>query len=393
MDIKKIDAQMIEYVRSREMVCGALLIRKNGEIIINETYGSLDAEGNQTVTEDTIFRMASMTKPLTAVAVMQLIEQGKLGLDDELARYIPEFGNMRVVADNRYAYSEDVIKKIPWMLLTLNPKKLVTVPAERGITIRDLLSHSSGLEEGLVGFILMLRMKYKDDTLETRALKYATHPLDFQPGTNAVYSPLASFDILARLVEIVSEKPFADHMQENIFISLGMKDAMFHPTPDQERRIPRLYLYKKGRLIDKTGSNKDVGGVARSGPHYSSGSGGLYATIRDYDRFVQMLVNEGELDGVRILSPETVRLMHSEAAFTHLEPQPGLVWGLGMSIRQDPEKAKSFARKDTYGWSGHFGTHFFISPEDRLSVVFLMNRAEIGGGNYISVKLEELVFE
>jgi len=393
MNIEKINAQMAEYLRTREMVCGALVIRRNGEVILNQTYGCLDAAGKQPVTEDTIFRLASMTKPVTAVAVMQLIERGKLGLDDELAQYIPEFSEMHVVADKRYAYSGQSLKKVVWMMVTFNRKNFVTVPAERRITIRDLLSHSSGLEEGLVGFILMLRMKYKDDTLETRALKYATQPLDFHPGSSAAYSPLAGFDILARLVEIVSGKSFTGYTSENIFIPLGMKDATFYPTPAQEARIPRLYLYRKGRLKDMTGTAKDVSGIARSGPRYPSASGGLYASIKDYDRFVQMLVNEGELDGIRILKPETVRLMHTEAAYKHLEPQPGLVWGLGMSIRQDPEKAKSFARKGTYGWSGHFGTHFFISPKDHLSVVFLMNRAEIGGGNYISVKLEELVFE
>lgn len=393
MDIDKINAQMEAYVHSREIVGGALIIHKSGAIVLKNTWGSLDSAGENPVRYDTIFKMASMSKPVTAVAIMQLVEQGRLGLDDELAKYITAFGNMRVVTDKRYAYSEGAVKRIPWLLLTFNPKKVATVPAARRITVRDLLSHSGGLEQGLAGLILLFRMKYKDDTLETRALKYATHPLDFQPGTQTGYSPLASFDILARLVEVVSGRPFADYVQDAIFTPLAMKDATYHPTEAQQARIPRLYLFRKRKLKDVTGSRRDIDSIGHIGPRYTSGSGGLYATVEDYDRFVQMLVNEGKLDGVRILKPETVRQMHTEGAYQHLEFQPGLVWGLGMIIRQDPEKAFSPARQGTYGWSGHFGTHFFISPADQLSVVFMMNRAEIGGGSYISQKLEQLVFE
>ncbi len=394
MDIEKINAQMEAYVRTREMVGGALIIRRDGEILLKNRWGSLDAEGKQPVTEGTIFRMASMSKPVTAVAVMRLVEQGKLGLDDELTKYIPAFQGLRVVVDKRYAYSEENVKKVLWRFLTFRLKNVATVPADRMITVRDLLSHSSGLEQGLVGLILMMKMKFKDDTLETRVQKYATHPLDFQPGTTASYSPLAGFDILARLVEIVSGKPFAGYVSDNIFTPLGMQDATYHPTPAQRARIPRLYQYGKRKLKDVTGSKKDLNAIGHIGPKYTSGSAGLYATLEDYDRFVQMLANEGELDGARILQPETVRQMHTEGAYKHLEFQPGLTWGLGMLIRQDPEKAHSSACQGTYGWSGHFGTHFFISPADHLSLVFAMNRADAGGADaYISKRLEELVFE
>lgn len=393
MDIVKIDAQMKEYVRTREMVGGALVIRRDGEILFRNRWGSLDAEGTQPVTDDTLFRMASMTKPVTAVAVMKLVEQGKLGLDDELTKYILTFRDLRVVADKRYEFSERKLKLL-WLLLTFNRRSVVTEPADKMITVRDLLSHSSGLEQGIVGLILMMKMKFKDDTLESRAQKYAAQPLDFQPGTAASYSPLAGFDVLARLVEIVSGKPFADYARDSIFTPLAMKDATFHPTEGQRARIPKLYQYNKSRLKDVTGTKSDLNTIGRIGPKYTSGSAGLYATTGDYDRFVQMLANEGELDGVRVLKPETVRQMHAEGAYQHLEFQPGVIWGLGMVIRQDPEKAHSYARKGTFGWSGHYGTHFFISPADHLSVVFAMNRADAGGADsYISKKLEELVFE
>lgn len=394
MDIEKINAQMEAYVRTREMVGGALIIRKNGEILLKNRWGYLDAEGKQPVTDRTVFRMASMSKPVTAVAVMRLVEQGHIGLDDQLTKYIPAFHDLRVVADKRYEFSEKVKWRIPWLLLTFDRGKVVTVPAARMITVRDLLSHSSGLEQGVVGMILLLKMKAKDDTLATRAQQYATYPLDFQPGTATGYSPLAGFDLLARIVEIASGKPFAEYVRDNIFTPLAMEDATYHPTEAQRARIPKLYQHRKGKLKDVTGGKGDVNAIGRTGPRYTSGSAGLYATLEDYDRFVQMLVNEGELDGVRILNPPTVRRLREEGAYQHLEFQPGLVWGLGMLIRQDPQKAKSFATPGTYGWSGHYGTHFFISPADRLSVVFAMNRADAGGADsYISKRLEEMVFE
>ena len=393
MDIEKINAQMEAYVRTREMVGGALIVRRDGECLLKNRWGSLDAEGTQPVTDDTIFRMASMTKPVTAVAVMTLVKQSKLDLDNELTKYIPAFHGLRVVADKRYEFSEKNVKKLPWRLLTFQLKNVVTVPADRMVTVRDLLSHSSGLEQGLVGLILLMKMKFKEDTLETRVQKYATHPLDFQPGTAASYSPLAGFDVLARLVEIVSGKPFADYARDKIFDPLGMRDATCHPTPAQRARIPKLYRHSKGKLEDVTSSKSDINAIGRIGGKYSSGSAGLYATLPDYDQFAQMLANEGELGGVRILKPETVRQMHTEGTSQHLEFSPGITWGLGMIIRQDPEKAHSYARQGTFGWSGHYGTHFFICPADHLSVVFAMNRAEAGGADfYISKKLEELVF-
>lgn len=394
MDIDKINAQMEAYIRTREMVGGALIIRRDDEIILKNRWGSLDAEGKQPVTDYTIFRMASMAKPVTAAAVMKLVEQGKISLDEELTKYIPAFHDLRVVADKRYEYSEDNVKKLPWRFLTFRLKHVGTVPADRMITVRDLLSHSSGMEQGIAGIILMMKMKFKDDTLETRVQKYAAQPLDFQPGTSSSYSPLAGFDILARLVEIASGQPFPDYVRDNIFTPLGMYDATYHPAQAQRPRIPKLYQYNKGKLKDVTGSKRDINSIGHIGANYSSGSAGLYATLEDYDRFARMLANEGELGGVRILQPETVRQIHADGAYQHLEFSPGMTWGLGVLIRQDPEKAHSYARQGTYGWSGHYGTHFFISPTDHLSVVFVMNRADAGGADsYISKKLEEMVFE
>ena len=394
MDIEKIDAQMAEYVRTKEMLGGALIIRHHGAVVLKNTWGYADIKGTKPMQYNAIYRMASMTKPVTAAAVMKCIELGKMDLDDELAKFIPEFAGMRVVTNKKYEYSENNIKKLPWLFLTFNPKKVTTTSTIRPITIRDLLSHSSGLEQGLFGLIALQKRKINNETLEDRALKYAAQPLDFQPGTDASYSPIAGFDVLARVIEMISAMDFAAFVDLHIFKPLGMKDATFHPTHSQRNRIPSLYKFKRsGRIKDVTGSQDDIDARGFIGPNLTSGSAGLYATIEDYDRFVQMLANNGKLNGIPILEPETVKMMHEEGAAEHLEFQPGMSWGLGMLIQQDPQKSKRSLPKGSYGWSGAYGTHFFISPNEDLSLVFTMNRADIGGAeSYIAHKLEELVF-
>jgi CubicO group peptidase (beta-lactamase class C family) len=388
----QISETMENYLSTKEVAGGALIIRKDGDVIYRNKWGYSNVEEQKLIEDDTIFRIASMTKIVTAVAVMKLYEEDKIGLDDEVRKYIPEFTDPKVVVDKRFVNLEE-LKHPFWKMLTFNYEKVKTAPAERGITIRDLLSHSSGLELGAAGYIALLKMKYKDDTLKTRVQKYAKHPLDFQPGTAAGYSPTASFDVLARIIEIISGVSFADYLKREIFEPLEMKDATFRPTGEQWKRVAQIYKPRKGKHINMTGTKEDIDFVGRIGPNYFSGSAGLYCTIDDFDNLGQMLCAEGRYRGKQFLKSETIKLMHTEAALNHLEFEPGMVWGLGMLIRQDPEEAESFAKKDTYGWSGHYGTHFFVSPEDKLQVVFMMARSDIGGwGSYIIKKVEELVF-
>jgi len=383
---------MDEYLAAGEMAGAALVIRRQGDVILRDTWGYADIQQKKKVEFNTLFRLASLTKPVTAVGVLKLIDQGKIDLDDELASFLPDFSDMQVVSDRRYVSFAAV--KNPFTLLTFRQSKVKTVSADRPITIRDLLTHSSGLEMGIVGYLLMLRMKYRGDNLESRVYRYARQPLDFQPGTATGYSPLAGFDVLARVIEVVSGQPFADYMQQEIFEPLCMQDTTFHPDIDQQQRIPRLYKTVHGQHKDVTGSRADINAIGRIGPGYSSGSAGLYSTLDDYDRFGQMLANQGELDGFRLLSPEMVHKIYTETAYQHLETDPGRVWGLGMLIRQEQEKTGTRITPDTYGWSGAFGTHFFISPRDGLEVVLMMNRSDIGGAaSPIAKRLEELVFE
>ena len=394
MDTQEIQRTIDAYIQNQELAGGALLVRRDEEVLYENTFGYSNIAARQAIARDSLYRLMSMTKPITAVAVMQLAEQGKIELDAPLNRYLHGFTAMRVVDDKRYAYHEgmNALSLLPG-LLTFRLKAPRTVPAERDITIRDLLCHASGLEQGIYGLISMKLDKSKRESLAALEQKYSTMPLDFQPGKGGGYSPLAGFDLLARVVEVVSGLPFDAYLQQNLFDPLGMQDTAFRLDDAQTARLVHVYKREKNRLRDVTDTAEDMDSLLKRGENYTAGCGGLFSTLHDYDRFAYMLLNSGEVDGVRVLQPETVRLMGRQGSPDYPDPDPGCAWGLGMKIRKDPQKAKSACTADTFGWSGAFGTHFFVSPKDHLSAVWMMNRSDIdGAGSYISKKIEELVF-
>lgn len=390
-DITKI---IESYVESKEISGGALIVRKNNMIVFQNKWGYQDVENKIGVEYNTIYRMMSMTKCVIGVAIMKLIEEKKIQLDDKVSMYIPKFSNLQVVSDPRYKFTEPKVKHLLWKLVTFRMDKIKTVPAKREITIRDLLSHASGLEQGVAGLLAFLKMKNEDKSLEDRVKRYTTYALDFQPGTMTGYSPAAAFDILGYIISIITKMGLSEYLKKEIFEPLEMKDTTFFLNEDQKKRLAKLYRYKKGKLVDVTGTKKDLYGFLHHGTPFEAGCGGLYSTVIDYEHLAQMLCNEGNYNGFQLLKPETVKLMHTEAQEQHLEPDPGCVWGLSVKIRQDSQKAGSFASEGTYGWSGAFGTHFFVSPKDNLEAVFVTNRSDIGGsGSHVSNKIEELVFK
>ena len=394
MDTQEIQRTIDAYIQNQELAGGALLVRRDEEVLYENTFGYSNIAARQTIARDSLYRLMSMTKPITAVAVMQLAEQGKIELDAPLNHYLHGFTAMRVVDDKRYAYHEgmNALSLLPG-LLTFRLKAPRTVPAERDITIRDLLCHASGLEQGIYGLISMKLDKSKRESLAALEQKYSTVPLDFQPGKGGGYSPLAGFDLLARVVEVVSGLPFDAYLQQNLFDPLGMQDTTFRLDDAQTARLVHVYKREKNRLQDVTDTAEDMDSLLKRGENYTAGCGGLFSTLHDYDRFAHMLLNGGAVDGVRVLQPETVWLMGQPGSPAYPDPDPGCAWGLGMKIRKDPQKAKSACTADTFGWSGAFGTHFFVSPKDHLSAVWMMNRSDLdGAGSYISKKIEELVF-
>ena len=394
MDTQEIQRTIDAYIQNQELAGGAMLVRRDEEVLYENTFGYSNIAARQAIARDSLYRLMSMTKPITAVAVMQLAEQGKIELDAPLNHYLHGFTAMRVVDDKRYAYHEgmNALSLLPG-LLTFRLKAPRTIPAERDITIRDLLCHASGLEQGIYGLISMKLDKSKRESLAALEQKYSTMPLDFQPGKGGGYSPLAGFDLLARVVEVISGLPFDAYLQQNLFDPLGMQDTAFRLDDAQAARLVHVYKREKNRLRDVTDTAEGMDSLLKRGEHYTAGCGGLFSTLHDYDRFAHMLLNGGEVDGVRVLQPETVRLMGQQGSPDYPDPDPGCAWGLGMKIRKDPRKAKSACTAGTFGWSGAFGTHFFVSPKDHLSAVWMMNRSDIdGASSYISKKIEELVF-
>ena len=356
MDIHEINRVMESYIANGEMAGGALVVRKNDEIVFDGKWGYADMEKQIPITDNTVFRMASMTKVVTAVAIMKLIEDGKLGLDDPISKYLPQFAAMRVCDDKRYEWKPGMnMAAILPKLLFFRMDKVKSVPADREVTIRDLLSHASGLQQGIAGMIAMLKHN-KKDTLEQRINAYSRYVLDFQPGTGTGYSPCAAFDILGYLLSVITRKTVADAYRELVFAPLGMDSATFQLA--DKTNLARTYTRKKDKLVDITGTSKDLEGIIRIEPDadYVAGCGGLYCTVKDYEKLGRMLCNEG--DG--FLKPETVKLMHTEAQEKHLDRSGGSVCAFARKInsaRPEPmagavhwEPTSSYPRRTSWKW-------------------------------------------
>lgn len=391
----EIDNTFNKYIIDKVIPCGILLVRKDGKTVYKNKWGYSDIENHEPVRYDSLFRMMSMTKPITAAAIMKLFDEGKVKIDDPVSKYIPSFKNSRVVCDRRYPFPpKNPIQSLVG-LITYNKDKVKTIPSKRDITIRDLLSHSSGLEQGIGGYATMLRDKTVRTTNAEQAEKYAKQPLDFEPGTGTGYSPIAGFDVLISVIESASGEKADDYFRNHIFLPLDMNNSTFHPTQKEKENLVQIYKKSGKSLKNVTGKKADMKSffTIAEGSDYVSGSGGLYSTAEDYEHFAQMLLDSGVYNGKRILSEESVKLMQTEAPKKHLEPEPGFVWGLGVKIRQDPIKGKTPATEGTFGWSGAYGTHFFVSPKDNMECVFMTNVSNIGGSSSkVSQKVEELVF-
>ena len=350
----EIDNTFNKYIIDKVIPCGILLVRKDGKTVYKNKWGYSDIENHEPVRYDSLFRMMSMTKPITAAAIMKLFDEGKVKIDDPVSKYIPSFKNSRVVCDRRYPFPpKNPIQSLVG-LITYNKDKVKTIPSKRDITIRDLLSHSSGLEQGIGGYATMLRDKTVRTTNAEQAEKYAKQPLDFEPGTGTGYSPIAGFDVLISVIESASGEKADDYFRNHIFLPLDMNNSTFHPTQKEKENLVQIYKKSGKSLKNVTGKKADMKSffTIAEGSDYVSGSGGLYSTAEDYEHFAQMLLDSGVYNGKRILSEESVKLMQTEAPKKHLEPEPGFVWGLGVKIRQDPIKGKTPATEGTFGWSG-----------------------------------------
>ncbi len=362
----EIDAAVKRHIDAGEIQGAVTVVARRGKVVHFEAYGLMDVDRGLPMEKDSIFRMASSSKPVLGVAAMMMIEEGLFDPADEVAQYLPEFADMQVAVLKEPA-DEDVS---PAFAAPGQAPEHRLVPAKRRITIHDLLTHTSGLGSyGLGTAVAGLPELGPEDTLATRVPQYASMPLDFQPGSQWGYSPRIGHDVVARIVEIVSGTPYDEFLRQRIFEPLGMADTHFFLPPEKEpRRVVIHGLDGKSKGWDKPS-------------RYPSASGGLSSTADDYLRFEQMLANGGELFGNRILSAESVARMTSNQVgdlYGGKGKQPGSGFGYAVSVLLDPVAAKSARGKGSFGWGGAFGTVSWTDPANEITAVLMVQQGSKG---------------
>ncbi len=359
---------MQRHIDAGHITGAVTAVGRRGKLMHFEAHGFRDPTTKTPMPKDAIFRMASSSKPVTGVAVLMLMEEGRVRLADPVSMYIPEFKNMKVAVPKSGKSEQDARRGS-------NGKPDVDlVAANREITIEDLMTHTSGLQSGGLGMALDPVRRDNSETLATYIPKLAAAPLDFQPGTRWSYSALAGIDTLARIVEIVSGLTFDEFLRQRLFGPLGMRDTQFVIPADKQARLLPLFR-REGDAWQSTPSPSWLD--TRT---YFSGAGGLYSTAHDYIRFEQMLVNGGELDGKRILSPKTVQLMsmnHVGDLYRGVRGgDSGNGFGLTVYVTLDEAKAARWRTAGSFGWAGAFGTITWSDPKEELIGVLMIQQSD-----------------
>jgi CubicO group peptidase (beta-lactamase class C family) len=350
--LARISPAMQGYI-DRKLVPGVITaVVRRGKLVHLDVQGAMDAEAGTPMRDDAIFRIASMTKPITSVALMLLWEEGRFQLTDPVSKFLPEFA-APVVSTSRDA----------------SGKTGELIPVERPITIRDMLTHTAGLANNYIGnttFYQETMQPKGDEKLDAYVRRLASLPLNYQPGTAWEYS--GATDVVGRLVEVISGQPLDLFLRERIFKPLQMPDTHFWLDGTHATRLTTQY--KPGE--DLTIVRDDPGGMGSrwiTGPKaLFRGAGGLASTTRDYLRFQLMMLNEGELDGVRLLAPSTVRLMTSNHTgdLKLWLAGPGTGFGLGYGVILDRGAAATPLSEGAYYWGGAYCTLSWVDPEQEL---------------------------
>lgn len=349
------------HIDAHDIPGAVTLVARQGRIVHFETHGVMDLETKKSMAKDSLFWLASMTKPVTGVAIMMLVEEGKVRLSDPVSKFIPEFRDRKVA----------VLEEGPTRAPEGSPStpQFHTVPANREITIKDLLTHVNGLvTRGGVSAAEEAKIARKPgEALADYIPRLGSVPLDFQPGTRWSYSPSAGFETLGRVVEVVSGQSYDQFLRQRIFDPLGMKDTFFHPTQDRLPRTATIYD-RAANVLEKEDTRDRFANKT-----YFSGAGGLMADAEDYLQFAQMLLNGGQLNGKRLLSPKTVELMTSVHVPDTLPGRPkGRSFGLSVQVISDAQAAGYRVSNGSYGWDGAFGTHFWIDPKEKLIGILMV---------------------
>ncbi|MDT7841409.1 serine hydrolase domain-containing protein [Streptomyces justiciae] len=386
--LDRLDQHVAHYVDEGRLPGFLVAVARGGRVAHLTTHGRRDLAAGMPVTPDTLWRIYSMTKPVTSVAALLLVEEGKLSLDDPVARHVPAFADIQVYESGSGA-------------------DVRTRPAAQPVLIRHLMTHTAGLTfasyrahpvDALYRQADLESSVVPGTTLAETVDVYASLPLQFEPGTQWNYS--VATNVLGRVIEVVSGQPLDEFFAERIFRPLGMPDAGFHVSDEQAGRLAELYGETDGGGIEPI-----AGLPLRGRPRFLSGSGGMVASAYDVHRFMELLRRRGELDGVRLLSAATVDLMTSNhlpggvdlrtfgSRPAHDEPgNDGVGFGLGVSVVIDPERTKAPTSLGMFGWSGVATTTFWVDPRRDLTVQF-MTQVRPKGSHTLYPELKRLVHE
>jgi CubicO group peptidase (beta-lactamase class C family) len=369
--LERLTAIMARQVEEKKAPGISMLIARHGKIAYRQSVGAL-TPGGPPMSDDAIFRIYSMTKPIVSVAAMMLVEEGRLLITDPVSKYIPAFANTKVGV--------------------ANGDKLDLTPVKRPITVQDLMRHTSGLTYGFTGaspvqkLVKAANVVNSGRTLAENVEAMAALPLMHQPGEVWEYS--LSTDVLGRVVEILEGAPLGEILQRRLFGPLDMVDtAFFTPEAKLARRAdPFSFDFMTAAGVD----TRDVS----TPPKFESGGGGLMSTLADYARFADMLSLGGAIDGVRILSPRTLAFMASDHLDASARKDHYLLWlghgfGLGFAVRTDPGKAPTAGSVGEFFWGGMMGTAFWVSPRDSLFAVLMVQTPE--NREYFRVLFRNLV--
>jgi CubicO group peptidase (beta-lactamase class C family) len=383
--LERLDLAMNDWAKKQWMNGGVALIAKDGKIAWYKAVGFNDIDAKEPLKADAIFRIASQTKAITSVAIMMLYEEGKLLISDPVSKYIPSFDKQKVLvkfnaADTTYT----------------------TVPAKRAVTIKDLLSHTSGLGYAQIGSKeanaiyakskITAGLGVKDETLRAAMTRLGTLPLMHQPGERWTYG--LSVDVLGAIVEQVSGMSLEAFFQSRIFKPLGMNDTYFSIPANKASRLINLYTEDaQGKLVK--GSNNLLNGpTAANYPlansTYYSGGAGLSSTIYDYAVFLQMLLNGGEYNGVRLLGRSSIRMMTmNQIGDVKLGDNK---FGLGFEIETEEGSAKTPTSAGTYSWGGAFSTSYWVDPKEKIVLLFYRQLQNSSHGDVVD-KFKALTYQ
>lgn len=370
--LQRLDTVINDEIARQQLAGGVMVVMRDGKPVVFKAYGHQDIEAGKPMRTDTIFRIASMTKALTSVAVMMLYEEGRFQLKDPVAKFLPAFANPQV------ALAQGGTEK-----------------ARRPLTIHDLLTHTAGMSYGAgpakaayeAAGMKDWYLAGHDETLEQWTNRLAALPLQGQPGEQFIYG--YATDVLGRLVEVVSGLPLDEFIKTRITDPLRMPDTHFFLPPDKAGRLANVYGLEGGRLqLMETPAKSDFVNGPRK---LFSGGAGLMSTAGDYARFLQMLLNQGELDGVRLLAPKTVALMTAN----HLGDKyrgDADGFGLGFWVNVKTGGFKELGSEGAFGWGSAYFPQYTVDPKERL-VILLMTQLRPAGGSTLNFRVRNLTYQ